>query len=236
MLENTECYPGTCKVDYNSARITENTRVSYPIEYISNAMIPSRGNIPANIFFLTCDAFGVLPPISRLTPEQAMYHFISGYTAKVAGTETGITEPISTFSACFGAPFLPLHPGRYASMLGEKLKKHKVCVWLVNTGWIGGAYGSGSRIRLSYTRQMIKAAISGQLKNVQYDTHPVFKIYVPVSCAGVPSELLYPRDMWHDKEGYDQQALALAEKFIKNFEKYSSQVSEHICTAGPRLI
>jgi phosphoenolpyruvate carboxykinase (ATP) len=233
LLENTVCFPGTNSINYASSCITENTRVSYPIEYISNAQLPSIGNIPSNIFFLTCDAYGVLPPISRLTPAQAMYHFISGYTAKVAGTEDGIAEPVSTFSACFGAPFLPLHPGKYASMLGEKLKKHKVNVWLVNTGWTGGPYGVGTRIKLAYTRAMIRAAIAGQLKKVPYDRHPVFGMEIPSACAGVPSEMLYTRDTWNSKDAYDEQALMLAKKFIKNFEKYEAGVEGQVRAAAP---
>ena len=235
LLENTVCYPGTNKINFSSSCITENTRVSYPIDFISNAQIPSTGNIPSNIFFLTCDAYGVLPPISKLTPAQAMYQFISGYTAKVAGTEAGVTEPVSTFSACFGAPFLPLHPGKYAAMLGEKLRKHKVNVWLVNTGWTGGPYGEGSRMKLSYTRSMIRAAIGGHLKKVPYDKHPVFGMDIPVACPGVPSGILYPRDTWRDKDAYDVQALMLAKKFIKNFEKYEAGVDPEIRAASPRI-
>lgn len=235
LLENTVCYPGTQRVNFASSCITENTRVSYPLDYISNALVPSTGNIPSNIFFLTCDAYGVLPPISRLTPAQAMYQFISGYTAKVAGTEEGISEPVSTFSACFGAPFLPLHPGKYASMLGDRLKKHKVNVWLINTGWTGGGYGTGVRMKLSYTRAMIKAAIEGKLKNIHYDRHPVFGIDIPSSCPGVPSEILYTRDTWKDKDAYDEQAVMLAKKFIKNFEKYESGVSDEIRRAAPQV-
>jgi phosphoenolpyruvate carboxykinase (ATP) len=226
LLENTVCYPGTNKINYASSCITENTRVSYPIDFISNAQLPSIGNIPSNIFFLTCDAYGVLPPISKLTPAQAMYQFISGYTAKIAGTEEGITEPVSTFSACFGAPFMPLHPVKYTSMLGEKIRKHKVNVWLVNTGWTGGAYGTGTRIKLSYTRAMIAAALSGQLNNVQYDKHPVFGMAIPVACPGVPSQLLYPRDTWTDKDAYDAQAIILAKKFMDNFSKYADSIEE----------
>jgi phosphoenolpyruvate carboxykinase (ATP) len=233
LLENTVCYPGTRKINFASSCITENTRVSYPIDFISNAKIPSMGNIPSNIFFLTCDAYGVLPPISRLTPAQAMYQFISGYTAKVAGTEAGVTEPVSTFSACFGAPFLPLHPGKYAAMLGEKLKKHKVNVWLVNTGWTGGPYGVGTRMNLGYTRAMIRAAIAGQLKNIPYDRHPVFGMDIPSACPGVPSGILYTRDTWNDKDAYDEQALMLAKKFIKNFEKYEEGVNAEIRAAAP---
>ena len=233
LLENTVCYPGTNKINFASSCITENTRVSYPLEYISNAQLPSIGNIPSNIFFLTCDAYGVLPPISKLTPAQAMYQFISGYTAKVAGTETGISEPVSTFSACFGAPFLPLHPGKYAAMLGEKLKKHKVNVWLVNTGWTGGPYGAGTRMKLNYTRAMIKAAIAGQLKDMPYDKHPVFGMEIPIACPGVPSEILYTRDTWMDKDAYDEQAIILGKKFIKNFEKYEAEVTAEIRAAAP---
>ena len=193
LLENTSFYPGTNKVDYANRQVTENTRVSYPLNYIRNSREPSVGNVPENIFFLTCDAYGVLPPISRLTPEQAMYQFISGYTAKVAGTETGVTEPKSTFSACFGAPFMPLHPGKYATMLGEKLKEEKVAVWLINTGWTGGPYGTGSRMQLKYTRLMIKAALNGELNEVEYRVHPVFGFQMPNNCPGVPAELLDPQ-------------------------------------------
>lgn len=233
LVENTVFYPGTKKIDLSSSYITENTRVSYPLEYIPNAQLPSIGNIPSSIFFLTCDAYGVLPPVSKLTPAQAMYQFISGYTAKVAGTEAGITEPVSTFSACFGAPFLPLHPGKYAAMLGNKLKKHKVNVWLINTGWTGGPYGVGSRMKLAYTRAMIKAAIAGQLKTVAYDRHPVFGMEIPVACPEVPSEILYTRDTWQEKDAYDEQALMLAKKFIKNFEKYEAEVNAEVRAAGP---
>jgi phosphoenolpyruvate carboxykinase (ATP) len=222
-------------VNFASSCITENTRVSYPLDFVSNALVPSTGNIPSNIFFLTCDAYGVLPPISRLTPAQAMYQFISGYTAKVAGTEEGISEPVSTFSACFGAPFLPLHPGKYAAMLGERLKKHKVNVWLINTGWTGGGYGTGTRMKLSYTRAMIKAAINGRLKNIHYDKHPVFGMEIPSSCPDVPSGVLYTRDTWKNKDAYDEQAVMLAKKFIKNFEKYEAGVSDEIRRAAPQV-
>lgn len=235
LVENTGFYPGTDRIDFSSKAITENTRVSYPLDFVSNAQEPSIGNIPANIFFLTCDATGVLPPISRLTPAQAMYQFISGYTAKVAGTETGITEPTSTFSACFGAPFLPLHPGKYAAMLGEKMRRHKVKVWLINTGWTGGPYGTGSRIKLSYTRAMITAALDGKLEEVHYDKHPVFGIEVPVACPGVPSQILYPRDTWADKDAYDQKAIQLAEKFIANFRKYADGADAEILAAAPKI-
>lgn len=235
LVENTECYSGTNKIDFANKSLTENTRVSYPLDYISNALEPSIGKIPSNIFFLTCDAYGVLPPISRLTPAQAMYQFISGYTAKVAGTEAGVTEPKSTFSACFGAPFLPLHPGKYAAMLGEKLKKHQVRVWLVNTGWTGGPYGTGHRMKLSFTRAMITAALNGTLDGGQFETHPVFGMEMPVACAGVPGEILNPRNTWADQAAYDAAARNLAQKFISNFEKYAAGVQEEILAAAPKI-
>ena len=235
LVENTVFHHGTHSINFDSAEITENTRVSYPLEFISNSKSSSTGNIPSHIFFLACDAYGVLPPISRLSPAQAMYQFLSGYTAKVAGTEAGITEPVSTFSACFGAPFLPLHPTRYASMLGEKLRRHKVSVWLVNTGWTGGGYGTGSRINLQYTRSMISAALTGKLNGVHYDKHPVFGTDIPVGCPLVPSTILYPRDTWADKDAYDQQAAMLAKQFIANFEKYAGGVSAEIRSAGPLI-
>lgn len=233
MLENTVCFEGTKDTDYSSSCNTENTRVSYPVEFIANAKKPSTGNIPSNIFFLTCDASGVLPPISKLTTAQAMYQFISGYTAKIAGTEEGVTEPVSTFSACFGAPFIPLHPGYYAAMLGDKIRKHKVNVWLVNTGWTGGGYGVGSRMKLEHTRAMISAAINGKLKSVRFEKHPVFGMDIPEGCPGVPTTILYPRDTWSDKDAYDAQALTLARKFIKNFEKYEAGVDAEIRAARP---
>jgi phosphoenolpyruvate carboxykinase (ATP) len=235
LVENVKFYPGTDQINFADGSITENTRVSYPLSFISNALEPSMGPTPKNIFFLTCDAYGVLPPISRLTPGQAMYQFISGYTAKVAGTETGITEPKSTFSACFGAPFLPLHPGKYAELLGQKMKEQQVKVWLVNTGWSGGPYLKGSRIPLSYTRAMITAALEGQLDAVETQPHPLFGMNMPKSCPGVPSELLNPRDTWTDKIAYDEMAEQLASWFLKNFEKYADQVSEEILTAAPRI-
>lgn len=234
LVENTVFFEGSNTINFDDGSITENTRVSYPLDYISNAQQPSVGNIPENIFFLTCDAYGVLPPISRLTAAQAMYQFISGYTAKVAGTETGISEPKSTFSACFGAPFLPLHPGRYAEMLGEKLRKHKVKVWLVNTGWTGGSFGAGSRIKLSYTRAMISAALDSKLDGVAYENDQHFGMAVPLSCPGVPAALLQPRNTWQDKLAYDQTATRLAKEFIQNFEKYASALSPEIISAAPK--
>lgn len=235
LVENTSFINGTNIIDFADKSITENTRVSYPIHFIQNVQEPSIGNIPSNIFFLTCDAYGVLPPISKLTPAQAMYQFISGYTAKVAGTETGITEPTVTFSACFGAPFLPLHPGKYATMLGEKIRRHQVKVWLINTGWTGGPYGIGSRIKLSYTRAMIKAALEGKLERVAYEQHPVFGMDIPSGCPDVPTAILYPRDTWADKDKYDATVALLARKFIANFEKYAAGVAPEIQAAAPRV-
>lgn len=234
LVENTTFFPGSNRIDFDDASITENTRVSYPLHFISNAIEPSIGGLPKNIFFLTCDAFGVLPPISRLTPGQAMYQFISGYTAKVAGTEAGVTEPKPTFSACFGAPFLPLHPGKYAQMLGKKMQEHNVNVWMVNTGWTGGPYGIGTRMKLKYTRAMITAALDGKLNDMACDTHPVFGMTVPKECPHVPSEILNPRNTWEDKNAYDEKAKYLAGLFVKNFEKYANGVSEEILAAAPK--
>jgi len=235
LLENVRFYAGTDKINFDDASITENTRVSYPLNFISNAMEPSIGGLPKNIFFLTCDAFGVLPPISKLNAGQAMYQFISGYTAKVAGTEAGVTEPKPTFSACFGAPFLPLHPGKYAEMLGKKMQQHKVNVWLINTGWTGGPCGVGSRMKLKFTRAMITAALDGKLDNVDFETHPVFGMAVPKSCPGVPTEVLNPRNTWADKTAYDEKAKYLGGLFVKNFEKYASGVSNEILNAAPKI-
>ncbi len=234
LVENTVFYPGTNRIDYSNSSITENTRVSYPIDYISNAHLPGIGGMPENIFFLTCDAYGVLPPISKLSAGQAMYQFMSGYTAKVAGTEEGVTEPKATFSACFGAPFMPLHPSKYAAMLGHKMEEQNVNVWLINTGWIGGAYGTGKRIKLAYTRAMITAALGGQLNHVMYNTHPVFGMQVPKTCPGVPEEILQPRSTWADPVAYDQSLRELAGRFIKNFEKYA-EVAKEMVKAGPQL-
>jgi phosphoenolpyruvate carboxykinase (ATP) len=235
LVENTKFFPGTNKINFEDGSLTENTRVSYPLDFISNAMEPSVGNLPKNIFFLTCDAFGVLPPISKLSPGQAMYQFISGYTAKVAGTEAGVTEPKSTFSACFGAPFLPLHPGKYAQMLGEKMQKNKVNVWMINTGWTGGPYGIGNRMKLKYTRAMITAALEGKLNMIEFDQHPVFGMMIPTECPGVPSEILNPRNTWANKDAYDEKAKYLAGLFIKNFEKYKDGVTDEVLEAAPRL-
>lgn len=233
IVENTRFKEGTRTVDYANTTVTQNTRTAYPIYYIDNAVIPSVGSVPNNIFFLTCDAYGVLPPISRLDKGQAMYHFISGYTAKVAGTEAGVTEPQVVFSACFGAPFLPLHPTQYAEMLGKKMDEHQVNVWLVNTGWSGGAYGEGSRIKLRYTRAMITAALKGKLKEVDYETHPVFGVAMPTSCPNVPAEILNPRNTWKDKEAYDQKASKLAKFFTNNFSKFTKFTNEEIMAGAP---
>lgn len=235
LLENVVCYDGTSTVDFSNISKTENTRVAYPIHHINNAVEPSIAGNPKNIFFLTCDAYGVLPPISKLDAGQAMYHFISGYTAKVAGTEAGVTEPQTTFSACFGKVFLPLHPTKYAEMLGKKMKENQVNVWLVNTGWTGGSYGVGSRMKLSYTRAMITAALNGELEKVNYETHPVFGLQMPSTCPEVPSEILNPRNTWSDKSAYDAKANDLASKFVKNFEQYSEGASEEILAAAPKV-
>jgi phosphoenolpyruvate carboxykinase (ATP) len=235
LVENITFKNASHEIDFSSKAITENTRVSYPLNYISNALEPSIGNTPKNIFLLTADAYGILPPISKLTAGQAMYQFISGYTAKVAGTEDGVTEPKATFSACFGAPFLPLHPGKYAAMLGQKMKDHDVNVWMVNTGWSGGPYGVGKRMKLSYTRAMITAALEGKLAGATFEPHPIFGMLMPTSCEAIPSEILNPRNTWADKNDYDTKAKQLAKLFINNFEKYASGVSEEILAAAPKI-
>jgi phosphoenolpyruvate carboxykinase (ATP) len=235
ILENIGFVESSSTPDYTDGSITENTRVSYPIHHIDNIVTPSIGSTPKNIFFLTADAFGVLPPISRLTKEQAMYHFMSGYTAKVAGTEMGITEPTTTFSACFGKAFLPLHPAKYAKLLGEKLEGTDIKVWLINTGWTGGSYGVGSRMKLSYTRAMITAALEGKLNDVTYDTLPVFDLAIPTSCEGVPAEILNPRSTWADKNAYDDTANNLAGQFVRNFEQFASETSVDILAAAPKV-
>lgn len=235
LLENVGFKEGTNEVNYKDGSRTENTRVSYPLDHIPNIATPSLGKNPRNIFFLTCDAFGVLPPISRLNPAQAAFHFISGYTAKVAGTETGITEPTMTFSACFGAPFMPLHPIAYAEMLSQKMKESDVNVWLVNTGWTGGPYGVGKRISLSYTRNLISAALSGELHDVEYDYHEVFGIAYPLFCSSVPGTILNPRATWEKQEAYDEKANFLADAFMKNFEKYASYATSEVMEGAPRV-
>lgn len=236
LLENIGMDEESREVDFKDTSKTENTRVAYPINHIENALEQSIGDAPKNIFFLTADAFGVIPPISKLTTSQAMYHFISGYTAKVAGTEMGITEPQTTFSACFGKAFLPLHPGKYAELLGDKLKVNpSINVWLVNTGWTGGAYGIGSRIKLAYTRALITAALEGKLEDIEYGETPFFKLRFPKACPNVPTEIMEPRNTWKDKNAFDIQASKLAAGFVKNFEQYANGVSKEILEAAPRL-
>ncbi|WP_431357458.1 phosphoenolpyruvate carboxykinase (ATP) [Hymenobacter lucidus] len=236
IVENTRFIPGTHTVDYANKSVTENTRTAYPISYIDNAIEPSVADAPKNIFFLTADAFGVLPPISKLDKSHAMYHFMSGYTAKVAGTEMGITEPQTTFSACFGAVFLPLHPTKYAEMLGQKMDENPdVNVWLINTGWTGGSYGVGSRMKLGYTRAMITAALNGELNDVTFTKHPIFGVEVPAAVPGVPSDILDPRNTWSDKEAYDKTAASLADKFVHNFQKYADFANEQILAGAPKV-
>lgn len=233
VLENVACDRNTRRVDFADAHITENTRAAYPIEYIDNAVVPCLGGHPNNIIFLTCDAFGVLPPVSRLTSEQAMYHFISGYTAKVAGTEDGVTEPSATFSACFGEAFMVLHPNRYAELLAEKMARHGSKVWLVNTGWTGGGVGVGRRIALPHTRAIIDAILDGQLEGVAMRTDPVFGLAIPANVPGVPDQILTPRDAWKDSAAYDERASKLAELFRANFANYANGVSDAVKKAGP---
>lgn len=235
LLENIIFKEGTNEVDYHDSSKTENTRVSYPIDHIDNIQEPSMGENPKNVFFLTCDAYGVLPPISKLTPGQAAFHFISGYTAKVAGTEEGVTEPQVAFSACFGAPFMPLHPTKYADMLSAKMKSSGANVWLVNTGWSGGGYGVGNRMKLRYTRAMITAALEGKFDNAEFKTHEVFGLAMPTSCPDVPDEILFPRNTWEDTNDYDRTANELAKKFLSNFEKFSDYASEDIMAGAPKV-
>jgi phosphoenolpyruvate carboxykinase (ATP) len=218
ILENIIFKEGTNEPDFTRSDITENTRVSYPLEYINNLAEGAKGDNIKNIFFLTADAFGVLPPISKLDKEQAMYHFISGYTAKVAGTEDGIDEPTTTFSSCYGAPFLPLHPMKYAEMLGDKMEESNVNVWLINTGWTGGPYGVGERMSLKYTRAMINAALEGWLDNVEYVTHKIFGLKMPIECPNVPGEVLIPKETWKDGKEYDKKTLFLQHQFEKNYK------------------
>jgi phosphoenolpyruvate carboxykinase (ATP) len=234
ILENVVLDPASKKVKFEDQSITENTRASYPLPYIRNHVSSGRAGHPKNVVFLTADAFGVLPPIARLTREQAMYYFLSGYTAKVAGTERGVTEPQATFSACFGAVFLVWHPTKYAEMLGRLLTEHDAHVWLVNTGWSGGAYGVGKRMKLGYTRAMVRAALAGQLDQVPTQTDERFGLAVPTQVPGVPSEVMRPRDTWSDPAAYDAQAKKLAEMFRKNFEKFGGNIAPGIAAAGPK--
>ncbi|MFC1640198.1 phosphoenolpyruvate carboxykinase (ATP) [Gemmatimonadota bacterium] len=235
ILENVALDSGRRRLDLDSSTFTENTRASYPISHIPNASRTGKGGHPRNVIMLTADAFGVLPPMARLNPEQAMYHFLSGYTAKVAGTERGVTEPQATFSACFGAPFMALNPVVYADLLRKKIAKRDVKVWLVNTGWSGGPYGTGERMKLAFTRAMVSAALDGSLEEVPTVADPVFGIGVPESCPGVPPEVLQPRSTWADGAAYDVQAQKLAVMFAKNFERFEAEVSDEVLAAGPLI-
>ena len=235
VLENVVYDQYDHQVDYNDTSITQNTRGAYPIEYIQNAQIPCVAGHPTDVIFLTCDAFGVLPPVSRLTPEQAMYHFISGYTAKVAGTEVGVTEPQVTFSPCFGGPFLVWHPNKYAEQLAERLQKHNANVWLVNTGWSGGAYGVGKRMKLGFTRSIIDAIHAGDLADAPTTPDPVFGVNVLTKCPGVPDEILIPKSTWRDASAFDTTAKRLATLFNENFTKYADGVAPQVRSAGPRI-
>jgi phosphoenolpyruvate carboxykinase (ATP) len=235
VLENVIIQPDTRALDLDDASLTENTRGAYPISFIDNAVPSGMGGHPQNIVMLTADAFGVLPPIARLSPDGAMYHFLSGYTAKVAGTEKGVKDPSATFSTCFGAPFLPLNPNVYARGLGERIERHRARVWLVNTGWTGGAFGVGKRMSIAHTRAMISAALSGQLDDVQYQRHPIFNVEMPTTCPGVPDTVLDPRSTWSDKAAYDQQARKLATMFVENFKTFEGDVDRAVVDAGPRV-
>jgi len=234
VLENVVYDDKTRKVDFNDISITENTRLSYPIEYMSNAKLPCIGGHPKNLIFLTADAFGVLPPVAKLTPEQAMYHFISGYTAKVAGTEEGVKEPQATFSACFGEAFLMLHPTQYADMLAEKMAKHGANCYLVNTGWTGGAYGEGKRMSLKHTRAIIDAIHNGDLETADTEVFDTFNLHIPKEVSGVPSEILNPKSAWSDKAAFDGQLNQLAGMFKESFKKYEDRASPAVIAAGPQ--
>jgi phosphoenolpyruvate carboxykinase (ATP) len=236
ILENVDVTPATRELDLDSDRFTENTRGAYPLHFIGNADPTGMAGQPTNVVLLTADAFGVLPPISRLTHDQAQYHFISGYTAKLAGTEIGVKEPQATFSACFGAPFMPRHPGEYAAMLAERLERFGVKAWLVNTGWTGGPYGTGERMNINHTRSMVRAALAGALDDVPTMTDPIFGVEVPTSCPEVPSEVLQPRATWPDRDAYDHQAAALARMFAENFRAYADGVTESVRAAGPVIV
>jgi phosphoenolpyruvate carboxykinase (ATP) len=233
VLENVVMDPETRRLNFDDASLTENSRGAYPIEFIDNAVPSGTGGHPKTIVMLTADAYGVLPPIAKLSAEGAMYHYLSGYTAKVAGTEKGVTEPSATFSTCFGAPFLPLNPNVYAKQLGERIAKFGSQVWLVNTGWTGGPHGVGSRMKIAYTRAMIRAALSGQLDHVEYTRHPVFNIDVPKSVPGVAVEVLDPRGTWSDKSAYDAQAAKLAKMFVDNFKANFADADPKVAAAGP---
>lgn len=233
ILENVAIDPVTRRLDLNDESLTENTRAAYPLSHLASAVRKGRGGVPRNLFFLTADAFGVLPPVARLDAAQAMYHFLSGYTARVAGTEKGVAEPEACFSACFGEPFLPLHPAEYARLLGEKLGRNDVRIWLVNTGWSGGPCGVGRRLPIPYTRAMIRAALSGALDRVPYREDPAFRLRVPLACEGVPSEILQPRDTWSDGRAYDAQVRRLVEMFTRNFRQFAGDVPPEVAAAAP---
>lgn len=235
ILENVYINPYTREPDFFDARFTQNTRTAYPVENIPDALVPSIGGHPNAIIFLTADAFGVLPPISKLSKEQAMYHFLSGYTSKVAGTERGITEPQATFSIGFGEPFFPLSPLKYAHLLGEKINQYNTSVYLVNTGWTGGPYGVGSRMKLKYTRAMITAALDGKLDDVEWKDYGYFQLCIPDSCPGVPTEVLNPENTWADKKAYHTQAAKLVRKFAENVQRFKGEIPDEILNAGPRL-
>ena len=235
ILENIVMHPETREIDFDDSSKTENTRASYPLTHLDNVDLGGQSGHPRNVIFLTCDAFGVLPPISRLSQAQAMYHFLSGYTAKVAGTEKGVKEPTATFSTCFGAPFMPLHPNVYAELLGKKIEEHDAKVWLVNTGWTGGPHGVGSRMKLPYTRRMVKAALAGELDDVATVVDPVFGLEIPTAIDGVPDEILVPRKTWSDPAAYDEQAQSLAKMFIESFEEFADGVSDEIKAAAPKV-
>jgi phosphoenolpyruvate carboxykinase (ATP) len=234
ILENVAIDTGTRRIDLDDDTLTENTRAAYPITHIPNSVLSGLSDHPSNIIFLTADAFGVMPPVAKLTPQQAMYHFLSGYTAKVAGTEKGVVEPQATFSTCFGAPFMALHPTVYAKLLGEKIKKHQVQCWLINTGWTGGPYGVGGRMKITYTRAMVNAALNGDLENSRFEPDPIFGVHVPTACCNVPDEVLWPRNTWDDTAAYDQQARELARMFSENFRPFEADVPEDVRAAGPK--
>jgi phosphoenolpyruvate carboxykinase (ATP) len=234
ILENVVIDPWTRAIAYDDDSITENTRATYPVDHIRGHVVAGMGGHPRNVFFLACDAYGVLPPIARLTPEMASYHFLSGFTSNLAGAETGVTEPLPTFSACFGAPFMPRPPAVYAGLLADRLRRHGTACWLVNTGWSGGPYGVGRRMKISLTRRLLAAALDGALDEVTSQPDPVFRMLVPDSCPGVPADVLSPRATWADGAAYDAQARLLAGRFAANFEKYRAAVPAAVAAAGPR--
>ena len=236
VLENVILDPATRRIDLDDDSLTENTRAAYPITHLDNIVPEGAGGHPKNLIMLTCDAFGVMPPVAKLTTEQAMYHFLSGYTAKVAGTEQGLGDrPEATFSYCFGDPFMPLDPAVYADMLGEKIDQHQVDCWLINTGWSGGAYGEGARMKIAYTRAIVDAVLKGKLADVPTEPDPIFSIHVPTACEGVPSQVLKPRNTWKDGAAYDRQARELAKMFAENFEQFTDSATEAVCAAGPKI-